>query len=118
MTDDVLTRARIALERSNIPEELPDDVLEALALIDGEPEGVAERVIAALRFGSRGALESRGLIQPVQTSGPRAGEIVITDKGWRVIAACGAELDERPETEQEAQQEVDLAREAWLEESD
>lgn len=113
MASALLGRALTALRGSSIPDALPEDLGEALALLSRQPSGVAESVIASMRYGSRVALESCGVIEEVPPSPDQGGEVMITSKGWRIIEACAEEHAPSASTERRSKEEVERAREEW-----
>ena len=77
-----------------VPSSLADHLIERLAALSGQPEGVAEVALSALRYGSLAALIAHRVIQPVDTEGDTADEIVLTSYGRELIDACAEQLSE------------------------
>lgn len=76
---------------AQVPKTLTDELVDRLAVLAGQPDGVAEVALSALRYGSLASLIAHGVIEPIDASGDEAGEIVITSYGRQLIDAC-AEL--------------------------
>jgi hypothetical protein len=76
---------------ARVPATLTDELVDRLAALADQPEGVAEVALSALRYGSLASLMAHGVIEPIDTSGDEAGEIHITNNGRQLIEAC-AEL--------------------------
>jgi diacylglycerol O-acyltransferase len=76
---------------ARVPATLTDELVDRLAALADQPEGVAEVALSALRYGSLASLMAHGVIEPIDTSGDEAGEILITNYGRQLIEAC-AEL--------------------------
>jgi hypothetical protein len=92
-----------------VPSTLAPDLVDWLAHLRGQPDGVAEVALSALPYISRGELVDHGVIEPAATAADGAVEIGITDYGWDLIEACaeechdGAELDSQGQDHAEAQ---------------
>jgi hypothetical protein len=77
---------------TEVPTGLPDDLVGALGKLSGAPRGIAEAAIAALPHSLRAALVSWGPIEPISSRADHPSDIVITDAGHRVIAACAERM--------------------------
>lgn len=73
---------------SPVPPTLTADLIDRLAVLGDQPEGVAEVALSALAYGSLASLAAHEIIADVDPETDAAHEIVITQYGRQVIDAC------------------------------
>jgi hypothetical protein len=94
-----------------VPSTLTTALVRDLALLAGQPDGVAETALSVLPYDSRASLVDHGVIEPVATEGDAALEIVITRYGRELIAAAAAQLsDDEPNDHARRQAQAELDR--------
>jgi diacylglycerol O-acyltransferase len=72
-----------------VPRTLTRELVERLARLSGQPEGVAEVALSAVPYGSLSSLIAHGIIAPVDDEKIDAAvELVITPYGRQIIDAC------------------------------
>lgn len=84
---------------AQVPTTLTDELAGRLAALADQPAGVAEIALSALRYGSLASLIAHGVIEPIDTSGDEAGEILITSHGRQLIEACAELCRQEPQAD-------------------
>src|SRR4051812_10198536 len=75
---------------TTVPPTLTPELVDRLAALSGQSEGVAEVALSALAYGSLASLIAHEIIEEVDTAGDEGDEIVLTAHGRRIIDACAA----------------------------
>ncbi len=91
-------------DQASVPPTLTDKLVDRLAALSGQPDGVAEVALSALKYGSLLSLTAHGIIEPLGASREDPEEIVITAHGREMIDFCAghilaqrlADLDRHP----------------------
>jgi hypothetical protein len=95
------------------PEEvlrwLTPSLLGVLASLHGAPRDLAEASIQLLPFGSRAALEDRGLAVPVGDEADGFRALRLTDFAFDVMAAAAAAAESSPASVDELEDRADAA---------
>jgi diacylglycerol O-acyltransferase len=98
------------------PPTLTPELVERLAALSGQPEGVAEVALSALRYGSLLSLAAHGIIELPSASRGEPEEITITARGLEMIDVCAGRVlvEQLQEGDPRIASERDLARRAVL----
>jgi WS/DGAT/MGAT family acyltransferase len=74
----------------SVPHTLGTDLIERLALLAGQPEGVPEVALSAVPYGSMISLIAHGIIEPPEENPEPddAFEVVLTRHGREIINSC------------------------------
>jgi WS/DGAT/MGAT family acyltransferase len=76
--------------KNPIPGSLTPELVDRLAALSGQPPGVAEVALSAMRYGSLTSLMAHGVIEDFDPEDYSGQVIVVTDRGRELIEACAA----------------------------
>lgn len=101
------------LEATELLEALPDQLVDVLARLHEQPEGVAEVVLSTLRYGSRTTLAEAGVIERVPGEASEGAVVQLTSFGRRCIATCASARQLGQQDEQRAESALASAHAVW-----
>lgn len=113
-TDSTYIASQSTPSVEGILDAFPDELVRGLARLHGQPDDVVTVALSTLRYGSRTTLANAGVIDGLASAPDKADQVVLTDYGRSVIAACAGAYERGADDEQRAKAELDRAREQWI----
>jgi hypothetical protein len=101
------------LDTVELLQALPDQLVDVLARLHEQPEGVAEAVLSTLRYGSRATLAEAEVIERVPGEASEGAVVQLTTFGRRFIATCARARELGQQDERRAEAALASAHAAW-----